>query len=113
MKLFRLNVIDKRNIILFKYFAIAFILQSCATNHSQFGKKDPVTIKDNFNNSKEIAHTFYLIGDAGNADEPKAKAVLELFQDKIKKADSASTVIFLGDNIYPNGMPLPNDPTRK
>lgn len=113
MKLFRLNVIDKRNITLFKYIAIVFILQSCATNHSQFGKKEPVTIKDNFNNSKEIAHTFYLIGDAGNADDLKSKEVLGLFQERLKKADSSSTLIFLGDNIYPNGMPLKNDPDRK
>jgi hypothetical protein len=48
MKLFWLNVTRKRNITPFKYICLVIFLQSCATNHSQFGSKEPVTIKDNF-----------------------------------------------------------------
>lgn len=113
MKLFWLNATGKRNIKLFKYILLAIIFHSCATNHSQFGKKTPVTIKDNFNNPKTLAHTFYLIGDAGNADEIKSQEILKLFKERLQKADTNSTLLFLGDNIYPKGMPLPDDKNRK
>lgn len=113
MKLFWLSATGKRNIKLFKYVAVAIILQSCATNHSQFGNKAPAEIKNDFENKKKLSHTFYLIGDAGNADEEKAQKTLQLFSQRLKDADSSSTAIFLGDNIYPKGMPLANDPERK
>jgi len=113
MKLFWLSITGKRNIKLFKYITLAIIFQSCATNHSQFGSKAPVNIKNDFDNQKSLAHTFYLIGDAGNADEEKAQKILNLFSERLQKADSSSTAIFLGDNIYPYGMPLPGKSERK
>lgn len=113
MKLFWLNVTRKRNITPFKYICLIIFLQSCATNHSQFGSKEPVTIKDNFDNPKTVSHTFYLVGDAGNADELKAKQILKLFEERLKKADTNSTLLFLGDNIYPLGMPPKDSPDRK
>ena len=90
----------------------AFLLQSCATKHSQFGSSRPAEIKDNFDNPKTISHTFYLIGDAGNAEDPKSKKLLDVLEDRLEKADSSSTLIFLGDNVYPDGIPKSNDPNR-
>lgn len=113
MKLFWLNVANKRNIILFKYLFVVVFLQSCATNHSQFGSKAPVTVKDNFDDPKNISHSFYLIGDAGNADELKSKEILELLKQRLQKADTNSTLLFLGDNIYPLGMPPKDSEDRK
>ena len=87
---------------------LAFVFQffySCATHHSQFGDRKPALIKDDFDNPKNISHSFYLIGDAGNADEPQAQKLLSVFEQRLQKADSASTLLFLGDNIYPSGMP--------
>lgn len=94
MKLFWLNVTRKRNITPFKYICLIIFLQSCATNHSQFGSKEPVTIKDNFDNPKTVSHTFYLVGDAGNADELKAKQILKLFEERLKKADTNRLYFF-------------------
>lgn len=100
------------------YFPVALcvmlllIFQSCATHYSQFGSKKPSMIKDDFDNPKTRSHTFYLIGDAGNADEPEAKSILSLFEERLAKADTASTLIFLGDNIYPAGMPNNGNPLR-
>jgi calcineurin-like phosphoesterase family protein len=81
------------------------LLQSCATNHSQFGSKTPAILKDNFDNPKTISHTFYLIGDAGDAIGENAKKLFPILEDRLAKADTSSTLIFLGDNIYPHGMP--------
>lgn len=50
-------------------------------------------------------HTFYLIGDGGQSPEGKLNPALKLFKERLAKADKNSTAIFLGDNIYPAGMP--------
>ena len=104
MKLF-FDMIRKPNVSIFKYVLVVFLFQSCATHHSQFGSRKPAVITDNFDNPKNNSHTFYLIGDAGNADQDDAKKLLSIFEDRLSKADSSSTLIFLGDNIYPAGMP--------
>lgn len=88
------------------------ILQSCAIKHSQFGSSISTPIKDNFDNPKNISHTFYLIGDAGNADDPNAKQLFTKLKNRLEKADSTSTLLFLGDNIYPNGIPKKFSPER-
>ena len=103
MKLSDRNV--KQAITVCKLMVLLLILQSCATNHSQFGSKKPTVIKDNFDDPKNISHSFYLIGDAGNAEQDNAKKILSTLEERLQKADSASTLLFLGDNIYPAGMP--------
>lgn len=49
----------------------------------------------------EPVHTIYMIGDAGYGD----KAVLNGLKDKLKDESVHSSVIFLGNNIAPSGMP--------
>lgn len=46
-------------------------------------------------------HTVYLIGDAGN--DPRPGKVLKVLQKHIE-SDSNSTLVFLGDNCYPQGI---------
>src|SRR4051812_4212599 len=95
----------KQNYTLLKYVFFVCLMQSCATNHPQFGSKARPFIKDNFDNSKSISHTFFLLGDAGMPDEPQSKQLFSILKDRLTKADSSSTLLFLGDNIYPDGMP--------
>ena len=52
----------------------------------------------------DIIHTIYLIGDAGKLDVSKPSGI-EILQQHLTKADTNSTVIFLGDNIYDSGLP--------
>ena len=100
----------------FPYFlAVSMLLlslQSCATYHTQKGSKLPAEIKDDFSNPKTISHTFYLIGDAGDIKSDKAPT-LDLLKDRLQKADTSSTLIFLGDNIYPRGMPIKGSQGRQ
>jgi len=50
-------------------------------------------------------HTMYLIGDAGNAKKGKpVPPALQLLKEKLDQATENSSVVFLGDNIYPDGM---------
>jgi hypothetical protein len=112
MKLFY-DVISTRTNTVFGYLLFVFLLQSCATKHSQFGSKLPSQITDDFDNPKTLSHTFYLIGDAGNSDEEKSKKILSVLENRLQKADTSSTLLFLGDNIYPNGIPKKGSSGRK
>lgn len=53
----------------------------------------------------------YLIGDAGAPaqEEPVFRALRE----DVSRDPGPSLVVFLGDNIYPQGLPAPNSPDRK
>lgn len=60
--------------------------------------------------AKGIQHTVYLIGDAGDAQA--AEPVLGLLAKKLQAAGESSTTLFLGDNIYPSGLPAPGTEGR-
>ncbi|ETW97607.1 MAG: hypothetical protein ETSY1_22030 [Candidatus Entotheonella factor] len=51
-----------------------------------------------------IAHTVFLIGDAGDAKNGKIPPALTLLGSHLQGAATNSTVVFLGDNLYPDGM---------
>ena len=89
------------------------LLQSCAIHQAQFGKEAAKTRTTNGIDTTKIAHTFYLIGDAGNADLPLPQQTLELLSQKLASAHKNSTLLFLGDNIYPKGMPTDKEPEAK
>lgn len=55
----------------------------------------------------EIEHTLFLIGDAGDAD-PRAERggiPLDSLTAQMAQVPGKSTVVFLGDNIYDDGIP--------
>lgn len=58
------------------------------------------------------AYTVYLIGDAGEPSSNPTEPSLRLLKRKLDEAGPNSAVVFLGDNIYPSGMPPPNAATR-
>ncbi|WP_273568205.1 metallophosphoesterase [Maribacter halichondriae] len=60
---------------------------------------------------KKISHTFYLIGDAGLSPMGGMNPALKIFKKRLDHANENSTAIFLGDNIYPSGLPDPKDST--
>lgn len=85
---------------------ISWLVTSCATTHPQYGKDvSAPDLSVQAENEEAPMHTFFLIGDAGNADQPEASLLFEMIKKRLKRADENSTLIFLGDNIYPKGMP--------
>ena len=54
-----------------------------------------------------------LIGDTGNVACDGSDPILNLLQNWIKTAGANSRVIFLGDNIYPKGIPPATDRHRE
>lgn len=105
MKLF----LDNHFIAKIKNFSLAImallIVFSCSTRKPQYGKNVSANETENATDTIKIAHTFFLVGDAGNADQEQAQQTLELLHQKLKKANKKSTLLFLGDNIYPKGYP--------
>ena len=88
---------------------IILVLTGCATYKAKY--VDLGNIND-IPTSKEVSHTFYLIGDAGLSPMGGMNPALTLLKDRLKEADKNSTAIFLGDNIYPAGMPDKKDSTE-
>ncbi len=96
-----------RQVLIFSL--VSFLLSACATNKLQIkNKKNEVVFPSN----KEVLHSFYLIGDAGNSGLGTQTEALKLFKKHIDKANKNSTAIFLGDNIYPKGFPEKESNTR-
>jgi hypothetical protein len=60
--------------------------------------------------SQQIVHRVYLIGDAGEPDFDKNG--LHQYLQSIHASAIPSSMFFLGDNIYPKGMPLPGHSDR-
>ncbi|WP_430968476.1 metallophosphoesterase [Spongiimicrobium sp. 2-473A-2-J] len=92
-----------------KYYSLflsLFLLTGCATYTAKYS--DPATSNDR-PTGKEVVHTFYFIGDAGLSPSGQLNPALRIFKDRLDKADKNSTALFLGDNIYPAGMPDPKD----
>jgi hypothetical protein len=84
---------------------VLLLVYSCATHKAQYGKNVSAYETENATDTIKIAHTIYLVGDAGNADEKQAQQTLELLHQKLKKSNKKATLLFLGDNIYPKGFP--------
>ena len=54
--------------------------------------------------ARDVETTFFLIGDAGDPD-PRGEPVLTALQSDLAATQSPTVVVFLGDNLYPSGMP--------
>src|SRR4051812_11951646 len=100
MKLFSVAALIGEN----KRYLVAVVallfMQSCATHKMQTGPEAGKTV-DNFEDPKQVSHTFFLIGDAGNWNGSETPEVFSLLSERLKNADTSSTLIFLGDNVYP------------
>jgi len=94
---------------IFTFLMTIILLHSCATYKPQQNKKYNIPEPK----VKDVAHTFYLIGDAGDAVMGESTPALMDFEKALDKADKNSTAIFLGDNIYEFGMPKKDKRTRK
>ena len=103
-----LNNILRRKLIAIS--VVTFLLTGCATYKAKYIEGAQ---KIDTPSKKEVLHTVYLVGDAGKSPMGGMKDALKLFKKKLDSADANSTAIFLGDNIYPAGMPDPIDSTER
>ncbi len=98
----------KINIVLF--FIAFFLLNSCATYDAKYSgeKLNKKSVTD-----KKIEKTFFLIGDAGASKIGETSDALKALKKHTSSLNTKGNyTIFLGDNIYPNGMPKENADSR-
>ncbi|MCV6630050.1 MAG: metallophosphoesterase [Flavobacteriaceae bacterium] len=87
-----------------------FSLTGCATYNLQYREK---ALLKEFPENRNIRHSFYLVGDAGNNTIGDTTIALKGFHHALRNAPAASTALFLGDNIYPKGLEPKNSPNRR
>ncbi|MFP2995735.1 metallophosphoesterase [Spongiivirga sp. MCCC 1A20706] len=92
------------------YLVITLFLGACATFKPQYLDEEK---KVSFPKGKTITHSFYLLGDAGLSEMNKTAPAITAFKVALGQASKNSTAIFLGDNIYPDGLPDKAHPDRK
>lgn len=83
---------------------VALIINACATYKPQYiDEKD----KANVFPDKEVDKTFYLVGDAGLSPPNGMSQGLTAFNKYISDKDTKGDfTLYLGDNIYPAGLPV-------
>ncbi|WP_417363953.1 metallophosphoesterase [Galbibacter sp.] len=99
----------KKSWIQWRLILLGLVVGSCATYTSKVkvGSNSP-----NYPLDKQLDHRFFLIGDAGLSKNGKPSDALTIFQNAVSKSTKNDVVLFLGDNIYPNGLPEVGEPGR-
>ena len=59
-----------------------------------------------------VSLRLYLIGDAG-APDPAGEPVLQALSQDLRSGPGKPVVLYLGDNVYPKGLPAPESTGRK
>ena len=89
---------------------ILILLTGCATYKAQYKEQVPFA---EYPAENEIEKTFYLTGDAGYSELGSTSLGLIGFKQAIDTVREGDYAIFLGDNIYPKGLPKKDDPKRQ
>ena len=92
---------------------IAVLCLSCSASttfierHNRDWEQQPAPEQD------DLVYKVLLIGDTGAPKLDGTDPVLNLFESHLERAGENSAAIFLGDNIYMNGLPDSTHPNRK
>ena len=73
-------------------------LAGCASSFNSLQRADPASTPAPL----AIEQRLILIGDAGTLE---SAGVLRVMADSIRNLADITTVVFLGDNVYPDGVP--------
>lgn len=88
---------------------LALVVNSCATYSSKVKVGANST---DYPSAKQLDRRFFFIGDAGLSKNGAPSDALKIFQEAVSKSTNKDVVLFLGDNIYPNGLPEPGAARR-
>lgn len=89
------------------------VIFSCVSTEPKYRDGEP-TSNFGYPENKEIEKSFYLLGDGGYSPIGGSSDGLIAFKsylDSVKRPGNYT--IFLGDNIYPDGMPKKDSPDRE
>ncbi len=91
------------------------LLTSCGTLKQAYyeeGSKDWASLTST--SGKEIVHSLYLIGDGGELDDTinERNFVLDAVYNQLEADKTETSLVYLGDNVYPKGLPSKKSSTR-
>jgi hypothetical protein len=109
MKLFKNREIKSLLVGLF----FLFIFSACGgAQYAVTGDVDRLANSDAHQNPESYTYSLFLMGDAGDAVlEPRSNILVE-FAEHLDDVNGEGAVVFLGDNLYPDGLP-PEDSERR
>jgi len=96
-------------------FLIVTICFSCGTSRRPYYKSGNKSWSDsNTTSANEKILSLFLVGDTGEFHDKSQNKnyVLEALKTEIQQIEGASSIVYLGDNIYPSGLPPVDDPSR-
>ncbi|MCG8581804.1 MAG: metallophosphoesterase [Bacteroidales bacterium] len=97
-------------------YSLSLLLLGCSTiNVPYYSADEKDWENDKVENSSEPIRTLFLIGDAGQLDNEGngQNFVLLAVKQHLQQSQAPSDVVFLGDNIYPLGLPSKKNELRK
>ncbi|NNE14897.1 MAG: hypothetical protein HKN51_07955 [Saprospiraceae bacterium] len=96
------------------FILVIFITVSCGTRNGAYYSDDAADQSKVKTSNKKLVHSLYLVGDTGEVDDLVSgnNFVTHAVKKMITGSDKNTSLVFLGDNIYPVGMPKKDDPTR-
>ena len=117
---------NKQFKVLFYTAGLAAVLSSCGAVKPYVEKSQQDWREVSPPETSELASTVYLIGDVGAPASDKQEPSLKLLESQLRGtytdeadkgisqlADSLKSVVFLGDNIYLDGLSEPGNPERE
>lgn len=103
----------KKNNIFLTIPLLLLLMYGCASSDPKYRQDQPKK-EFSYPTGKKIEKSFYLLGDGGYAQPggtSEGLIIFKKFMDSVKA--TGNYTLFLGDNIYPVGMPAENTKRRK
>lgn len=91
----------------------AFMLGLTACGGSQYASLDApdrLAASDAEQRPDSYSYSVFLIGDAGDASLEPLSGSLRVLREKMDESSRPGAVVFLGDNLYPGGLPPEDHP---
>lgn len=102
MKLFKQNIYTH----IISYLLLLAMVSACSsTNYTAAGSDEQIASSDADLRPDDYIFSLFLIGDAGDATLNPLSGSLRAMGEKLAEVDTSGAVVFLGDNIYPDGLP--------
>ena len=102
---------SKRTVVLCSLITFAVIVAGCSIG-SPFVSDELSSPAVEPVNRDEVIQRLFFIGDAGNPSKDRREPVLAALTHQASELPDRSLILFLGDNIYPVGMPEESDDGR-
>lgn len=92
---------------------LALVVVSCVSTKPPPADSVPIVEQSQQPDESKRLYSVYLVGDAGDASLDPLEPTLAVLRNKLETSGEQSAVVFLGDNIYPDGLPSKDHQSRE